>query len=1499
MKRMVNRMKRMSKRMLVMLLVLSVLFSLEIHPVMASSVSTNDVSQENTESEFIESEDPMEEDFSDEKLGLNNEDIVVKSTNSFGELLAEAINEKVDEEIENNGFNIFSIEVEGTQATVSFETLKNCTLIVGIYDETGSKLLATGNAEVAPGQEITNVKIVTSNMPQYFYVRGFLVDTTTGRPLCTVYESPNYTTEMQEFFAKTTDDFDADKVLNLDADTTNNFVVCADDVKVIAKSMDDVTNHVSTFDEINNEYIIQNADDQITSLQPGDIFAYEWKDGDFLILKVATIQVDDTTVTITGEDTSTEDVFDYIKIDASSTLEEATVDTSACSEGVTYNGKVPYSEGSTVDTEGIMNSEAEGSDEIGVSFSFTGVKIGNDSANASISGKFEASLKNSFKFYKTFSYTYVELKIEYSAKVTMSVSGKVAGEIEIANVTFTPAPGVVVKLPIALAIELSAKLDFSAKISGSFGMSVSSDEGIRNISSAPKLVAEIKGEVSLFIGLVVKPRTALFSDVIAYLGINGKLGGEVKGTTVKISSNQNDNEKHECALCIEGVINAKCSMEFEAKIFNCDRLKFANKFFDQTFKIYDWYYSFDHGTWALTTCPYRTYKVTVTVVDANGNPVSEASVNNGKNSFFTNSDGRVSFYLPKGEQKLTAKKEGVGNCYYVVTVMNQAKSLKMILNSGGNNDAQEVKAQINRIGLGYCRRAAIASDGALYMWGGNAHGEIGDGTREDKYSPVKIMDNVAMVGNLGEYHSGAITANRDLYMWGGNSEGQIGDGTTEDRLTPTKVMSNVASVSLGHAHSAAVTTDGDLYMWGSCAYGQLGLDRSGIVKTPTKIMSKVSDVSVGVHHSAAITTDGNLYMWGDNSSGQLGIGTFGDRRHTPTKIMSNVASVSLGGYHSAAITTDGDLYMWGYNQEGQLGNGTRIPECIPQKILSNVAFVSLGFMHSAAITTNGDLYVWGRNGGSIGDGTTAHRYIPTKVMSNVVSVALGEAHGMALTTNGDLYTWGAGSVQLDGGTTQPSLIPVKVSLSNIQAESIDSKMDIEQTKVDTPTGTVSFTDLQPGKTYNFYVMKSQDVESPFSADNLFYISQGVSDNNGNLTMSYDTSITCENVDAFVVCMDTIDISDATVSIPDLSYNGEEQHVKVTVTKNGKMLQEGIDYELSGNYAAKDVGEYQVSIGGIGEYSGLLSATYKVVKGDKEDNSNESDNNKTDNNEPDDNITDKDPSGNTADNSNNKNEDSSTNDVPVGPDTWKEKSGVEGFVYRLYNVALCREADAPGLQKWVSELEKQNMTAAQVAQGFIFSEEFLNKNYNDTQFVKMLYRTMFGREADQGGLNGWLSDLENGMSREYVFHGFAESQEFTNLCDSYHVKRGSVKLSLYRDKNKGATGFIARLYTKMLGRKYEDKGLEYWCKEYLTGKQSIEQIATNGFLHSEELTNQNLSDEEFVTRMYETFLNREPEEAGLKDWVGRLQSGKTTRDKLVYGFTNSQEFGNIKAAYGLK
>ncbi|WP_422487419.1 DUF4214 domain-containing protein, partial [Gudongella sp. DL1XJH-153] len=76
-------------------------------------------------------------------------------------------------------------------------------------------------------------------------------------------------------------------------------------------------------------------------------------------------------------------------------------------------------------------------------------------------------------------------------------------------------------------------------------------------------------------------------------------------------------------------------------------------------------------------------------------------------------------------------------------------------------------------------------------------------------------------------------------------------------------------------------------------------------------------------------------------------------------------------------------------------------------------------------------------------------------------------------------------------------------------------------------------------------------------------------------------------------------------------------------------------------------------------------------------------------------------------------------------------------------AMGRDADESGFNDWNTQLKSRRKSAAEVAQGFIFSEEFKNFHYNDVQYVKILYRTMFGREADEAGLNGWVSDLENG------------------------------------------------------------------------------------------------------------------------------------------------------------
>lgn len=123
-------------------------------------------------------------------------------------------------------------------------------------------------------------------------------------------------------------------------------------------------------------------------------------------------------------------------------------------------------------------------------------------------------------------------------------------------------------------------------------------------------------------------------------------------------------------------------------------------------------------------------------------------------------------------------------------------------------------------------------------------------------------------------------------------------------------------------------------------------------------------------------------------------------------------------------------------------------------------------------------------------------------------------------------------------------------------------------------------------------------------------------------------------------------------------------------------------------------------------------------------------------------------------------------------TTNSATGVEGFVTRLYSVCLGRTPDTTGLNNWMGVLTSRQQSGRDVAYGFVFSAEFTNKNYNNTDFVKQLYRAFMGREYDQGGLNGWVGALDSGsMSRVQVFDGFAYSAEFGNICTSYGINRG--------------------------------------------------------------------------------------------------------------------------------
>ncbi len=242
-------------------------------------------------------------------------------------------------------------------------------------------------------------------------------------------------------------------------------------------------------------------------------------------------------------------------------------------------------------------------------------------------------------------------------------------------------------------------------------------------------------------------------------------------------------------------------------------------------------------------------------------------------------------------------------------------------------------------------------------------------------------------------------------------------------------------------------------------------------------------------------------------------------------------------------------------------------------------------------------------------------------------------------------------------------------------------------------------------------------------------------------------------------------------------------------------------------------------------------------------------------------------------------------------------GLSGFVERLYTIALGRSSDPKGKADWINRVIYQGYTGAAVAEGFLYSDEFLSKNMSDSVFLNVLYATFFNRAPDEAGKNNWLNAMAQGMSKRDVIRGFINSTEWANLCLTYGIRSGgSGTPNITITPSEDVKAFVERLYSKCLGRKGDPTGMKDWSNQLANMKISGSACA-HGFFFSAEFTNQNLSNEEFVTRLYRTFMNREPDPAGFDDWTGQLSAG-ASREHVFRGFAGSSEWANICVNYGI-
>jgi len=285
---------------------------------------------------------------------------------------------------------------------------------------------------------------------------------------------------------------------------------------------------------------------------------------------------------------------------------------------------------------------------------------------------------------------------------------------------------------------------------------------------------------------------------------------------------------------------------------------------------------------------------------------------------------------------------------------------------------------VKKISVGAVHCLALKNDGSLWSWGSNRQGCLGIGTGdyEPHPLPVRVLDSTgtSFLSGVVDIYAGSAfslaivddSTNRiygAVYSWGANNSGQLGNDTILSEYLPHRVLSSdgteyldeISSISgtsegtfIVNGHCLAIDSDdGSIWSWGRNVNGQLG-DGTVIAKRrPTKVLSadgtdtlnNILKICAAMEHSIALTQDSIVLAWGDNHYGQLGINSSSDTA-LPVQvhgaedigILDEIVEISASHCHNLALKFDGTLWAWGKNEHGQIGDGTTITRYFPVQV---------------------------------------------------------------------------------------------------------------------------------------------------------------------------------------------------------------------------------------------------------------------------------------------------------------------------------------------------------------------------------------------------------------------------------------------------------------------------------------------------------------------------------------------------------------------------------------
>lgn len=362
----------------------------------------------------------------------------------------------------------------------------------------------------------------------------------------------------------------------------------------------------------------------------------------------------------------------------------------------------------------------------------------------------------------------------------------------------------------------------------------------------------------------------------------------------------------------------------------------------------------------------------------------------------------------------------------------------------------------DRIAAGDTHNLTAAGNGDQFVWGGNANGQLGDGTTLDALNPIAVVDirYQALNGAIAVVTHGdnnlVLLDDATLLGWGPNESLQLGNGLlysgkylgvseedtddTDDGTDPEpastalayptevvdpdgKPVANITAISLGANFAAAVNQEGNVLVWGNL---ETFKDREEDREPANRYRDKFFDPSIEFIDSK--------YKDGDPADFDYELRYMSDEQGSR---YAGIIAVAVGDSHLLALTDNGQVLAWGENSAGQLGDGTLTQRAYPvyvrssqSEIISAISSIAARGDASLAVQASGQLLGWGSQSMLKESPDRLQQYYARSVVdeegnaiAGIQRVVPGDSHTLALMLDNTVLSWGSNSNgQLGDGT---------------------------------------------------------------------------------------------------------------------------------------------------------------------------------------------------------------------------------------------------------------------------------------------------------------------------------------------------------------------------------------------------------------------------------------------------------------------------------------------------